>query len=122
MPGAYLVLFVADAADDDHAAALRGVARAVPGAGFFDDPGGGPQRTVGTYLMTDELADGLALIQAVATISRALTRVVSSSPSAPRSLSPESDPASSAGANTSPIVTSIPSTTTSPTRSSSKGW
>jgi len=72
MPGAYLVLFVADAADDDHAAALRGVARAVPGAGFFDDPGGGPQRTVGTYLMTDELADGLALIQAVATISRAL--------------------------------------------------
>ena len=72
MPGAYLVLFVADAADDDHAAALRGVARAVPGAGFFDDPDGGPQRTVGTYLMTDELADGLALIQAVATISRAL--------------------------------------------------
>jgi hypothetical protein len=72
MPDAYLVLFVADAADDDHAAALRGVARAVPRAGFFDDPDGGPQRTVGAYLKADELADGLALLRAVAAISRAL--------------------------------------------------
>jgi hypothetical protein len=68
----YLVLFVADRADDDHAAALRDVARSVPGAGFFADPGGGAERTVGTYLKADELADGLALIRAVAAISRAL--------------------------------------------------
>jgi hypothetical protein len=72
MPDAYLVLFVADPADDDHATALRGVARGVPGAGFFDDPDGGPERTVGTYLKVDEIADGIALIRAVATISRAL--------------------------------------------------
>ena len=50
----YLVLFVADPADDGHADALRDVARRVPGAGFFDDPMGGKQRTVGTYLRLDE--------------------------------------------------------------------
>jgi hypothetical protein len=72
MADAYLVLFVADRAGDDHAAALRGVARAVPRAGFFDDPGDTSERTVGTYLKVAEPADGLALIQAVATISRAL--------------------------------------------------
>jgi hypothetical protein len=72
MPDAYLVLFVADPAGDDHAAALRGAARAVPDAGFFDDPDGEPERTVGTYLRVAEVADGLALIQAVAAISRAL--------------------------------------------------
>jgi hypothetical protein len=72
MPDAYLVLFVADRAGDDHAAALRGVARSVPQAGFFDDPGGGEQRTVGAYLKAAEIADGIALIRAVADISRAL--------------------------------------------------
>jgi hypothetical protein len=72
MADAYLVLFVADPANDDHAAALRDVARAVPGAGFFADPGGGPERTVGTYLKTADLAGGLPLIRAVAATSRAL--------------------------------------------------
>jgi hypothetical protein len=72
MPDAYLVLFVADAADDDHAAALRGVARGIPEAGYFDDPDGGPERTVGTYVKAAEAIDGIALIRAVAVISRAL--------------------------------------------------
>jgi hypothetical protein len=43
----YLVAFVADAADDAHAACLREVARSVPDAGFFD---GGSPRTVGVYV------------------------------------------------------------------------
>jgi hypothetical protein len=47
---AYLVLFVADPADDRHADALRDVARSVDGAGFFDGGEPGEQRTVGTYL------------------------------------------------------------------------
>jgi hypothetical protein len=72
MPDPYLVLFVADAADDGHADALRAAARAVPRAGFFDDPAGGEQRTVGVYLRTEELADGLALVAAVAEVSFAL--------------------------------------------------
>lgn len=62
---AHLVLFVADPARDEHAEALRDAARAVPGAGFFDDPDGGAQRTVGTYLRTDELAAGVPLVAAV---------------------------------------------------------
>ena len=36
MADPYLVLFVADPADDGHADALRAAARAVPQAGFFD--------------------------------------------------------------------------------------
>jgi LmbE family N-acetylglucosaminyl deacetylase len=71
MPEHFLVLFVADAAHDDHAHALRGVARAVPEAGFFDDPEGGEQRTVGTYVRARELQDGLELLRAVAVLSRA---------------------------------------------------
>jgi hypothetical protein len=74
MPNPYLVLFVADRAEDDHATALRGVARGVPEAGFFDDGldgPGGEERTVGTYVRARDLRDGLALIAAVATISRA---------------------------------------------------
>src|SRR4051794_33278992 len=70
MPDAYLVLFVAGPAGDDHADALRGVARAVPQAGFFDDAEDGPQRTVGTFLRTPDPADGMALIRAVAGVSR----------------------------------------------------
>jgi hypothetical protein len=72
MADAYLVLFVADPADDGHADALREVARAVPGAGFFDDPAGGTERTVGTYLRTDDLLGGAALMLAVARVSEAL--------------------------------------------------
>jgi hypothetical protein len=74
MPDPYLVLFVADAADDGHADALRAAARKVPQAGFFDDPAGGEQRTVGAYLRTEELREGLApaLLAAVAEVSFAL--------------------------------------------------
>jgi hypothetical protein len=70
----HLVLFVADAADDRHAAALREIARAVDGAGFFDDPELGGLRTVGTYLRTDDPSGegGLALVAAVAAMSEAL--------------------------------------------------
>jgi hypothetical protein len=72
MADAYLVLFVADDADDGHADALRAAAREVPGAGFFDDPAGGADRTVGAYLRTDELVEGAALMLAVARVSEAL--------------------------------------------------
>src|SRR4051794_24135783 len=72
MPDPYLVLFVADSADDGHADALRAAARAVPDAGFFDDPDGGEQRTVGAYLRTEELAAGAALVAAVVQVSYAL--------------------------------------------------
>jgi hypothetical protein len=68
----YLVLFVAGAADDRHAEALRAAARAVPGAGFFDDPSGGEDRTVGTYVRTDDLAAGAVLLRAVAAVSARL--------------------------------------------------
>ena len=57
----YLVLFVADDADDGHADALRDMARGLKGAGFFDDPDLGGQRTTGTYLETDSLDDPVAL-------------------------------------------------------------
>lgn len=56
----YLVAFVADPATDRHADALRELARELPGAGFFDDPAGGPERTVGTYARVKSLADELA--------------------------------------------------------------
>jgi hypothetical protein len=74
MPDPYLVLFVADAATDGHADALRAAARRVPDAGFFDDldPQGGEPRTVGTYVRAREPEDGLALLREVAAISRAL--------------------------------------------------
>jgi len=57
---AYLVAFVADAAGDAHADALRELARGLPGAGFFDDPEGGAQRTVGAYARVESLGDELA--------------------------------------------------------------
>jgi len=57
---AYLVVFVADPATDDHADALRALARGLDGAGFFDDPVGDEQRTVGAYARVDSLADELA--------------------------------------------------------------
>jgi hypothetical protein len=72
MPDAYLVLFVADAAHDGHADALRAAARGVAGAGFFDDPDGGEERTVGTYVRARELVEGLALLRAIAEVSAAL--------------------------------------------------
>lgn len=74
MPPPYLVLFVADPAGDDHAEALRAVARDVPGAGFFDDPAGGDERTVGTYLRLDTAPEGSrrALVGAVAIVSERL--------------------------------------------------
>ena len=70
----YLVLFVADEADDGHADALRETARSLKGAGFFDDPDLGGQRTTGTYLETDTLDDptALELIARVAELSAAL--------------------------------------------------
>lgn len=58
--GPYLVAFVADPAADPHADALRNLARAVPGVGFFDDPQGGEQRTVGVYARVETLEDPLA--------------------------------------------------------------
>ena len=70
----YLVLFVADPADDGHADALRETARSLKGAGFFDDPDLGGQRTTGTYLETETLDDPVALelIARVAELSGAL--------------------------------------------------
>jgi hypothetical protein len=70
----YLVLLVADPADDGHADALRAAARKVPGAGFFDDPVGGQARTVGTYLRLegDDLAPARELVGRVAVVSGAL--------------------------------------------------
>ena len=70
----YLVLFVADPADDTHADALRETARSLKGAGFFDDPDLGGQRTTGTYLETDTLEDPVALelIARVSELSDAL--------------------------------------------------
>jgi hypothetical protein len=75
MPDAYLVLFVADTAHDGHADALRSAARAVPGAGFFDDGVGGSDsenRTVGTYVRARELQEGLGLLAAIARVSAEL--------------------------------------------------
>jgi hypothetical protein len=65
---AYLVLFVADPAEDRHADALRDVARSIPGAGFFDGGEPGDERTIGTYLRTDSPdEDGArALVEAMA--------------------------------------------------------
>ena len=70
----YLVLFVADEADDGHADALRDTARSLKGAGFFDDPDLGGRRTTGTYLETGSLEDPVALelIARVAELSFAL--------------------------------------------------
>jgi len=70
----YLVLFVADEADDGHADALRDTARSLKGAGFFDDPDLGGRRTTGTYLETESLEDPVALelIARVAELSFAL--------------------------------------------------
>ena len=69
-----LVLFVADPADDGHADALRDAARKVPAAGFFDDPAGGEERTVGTYLRFDPAAPepARALVGHCAFVSEAL--------------------------------------------------
>lgn len=74
-PGRYLVLFVAEPADDGHADALRVAARKVAGAGFFDDPMGGGERTVGTYLRVDDEASHPAareLLGQVAVVSTLL--------------------------------------------------
>jgi hypothetical protein len=70
VPG-YLVLFVADPASDEHAAALREVARGLKGAGFFDDPELGGERTTGTFMRTETIADpaALELIARVAELS-----------------------------------------------------
>ena len=67
----YLVMFVADPADDNHADALRRTASGLRGAGFFDDPDLGGQRTTGTYLETETLEDptALELIARVAELS-----------------------------------------------------
>jgi hypothetical protein len=71
---AYLVAFVAEPAADHHADALRELARSLDGAGFFDDPAGGQERTVGAYARVDALADELAqaLIGHVGELSRRL--------------------------------------------------
>jgi hypothetical protein len=64
----YLVLFVADPAEDRHADALRSLARTVDGAGFFD---GGEPRTVGTYVRASTLdeAPAQALLAAVRSVA-----------------------------------------------------
>ena len=69
-----LVLFVADPADDGHADAIRDAARKVPLAGFFDDPAGGEERTVGAYVRFAPEAPGAAraLVGHVAFVSEAL--------------------------------------------------
>jgi len=71
VPPSYLVLFVADQADDSHAAAMRELARGLKGAGFFDDPELGGERTTGTFMRTDTLGDpaALELIARVAELS-----------------------------------------------------
>jgi hypothetical protein len=61
VPPSYLVLFVADRAEDSHAAALRELARGLKGAGFFDDPELGGERTMGTFMRTDTIGDPAAL-------------------------------------------------------------
>jgi len=70
----YLVLFVADPADDSHAAALRELACGLKGAGFFDDPELGGERTTGTFMRTETLENpaALELIARVAELSGAL--------------------------------------------------
>jgi hypothetical protein len=67
----YLVLFVADRAEDSHAAALRELASGLKGAGFFDDPELGGERTTGTFMRTETLAEpaALELIARVAELS-----------------------------------------------------
>jgi hypothetical protein len=67
----YLVLFVADPADDRHAVALRDVARSVDGAGFFDGGEPGDERTVGTYVRADTLDEprAQALVTAMAEVA-----------------------------------------------------
>jgi hypothetical protein len=64
----YLVLFVADPAEDRHAEALRDVARSVAGAGFFDGGEAGDARTVGTYVRAGALDEpgARALLAAMA--------------------------------------------------------
>src|SRR4051794_34125451 len=64
----YLVLFVADPAEDRHADALRDVARSVAGAGFFDGGEAGDARTVGTYVQAAALDEpgAQALLAAMA--------------------------------------------------------
>jgi hypothetical protein len=71
MPAPYLVLFVADPADEGHAEAIRDAARQVPGAGFFADPGAaGGERTVGAFLRTEDPAgEGATLVWALAAVS-----------------------------------------------------
>ena len=71
MPPSYLVLFVADPAEDSHAAALREVARGLKGAGFFDDPELGGERTTGTFMRTETIGEpaALELIARVAELS-----------------------------------------------------
>jgi hypothetical protein len=71
----YLVLFVADPAGDHHADALREIARAVDGAGFFDGDADDPQRTVGAFVRVAGLdaPAAAALVEAVALVSRALS-------------------------------------------------
>ena len=69
-----LVLFVADPADDGHADAIRDAARKVPAAGFFDDPAGGEERTVGAYVRfaAEQPEPARALVGHVAFVSEAL--------------------------------------------------
>jgi hypothetical protein len=70
----YLVAFVADPAGDRHADAFRVAARAVEGAGFFDDPEGGDERTVGVYVRAGALGEPAArgLIEQARRVSREL--------------------------------------------------
>ena len=68
----YLVLFVADPAEDHHADALRDVARSVDGAGFFDGGETDAARTVGTYVRVGTLGEpgAQALVAAMGAFAR----------------------------------------------------
>jgi hypothetical protein len=67
-PVPYLVLFVADPAEDQHAIALRDLARSIAGAGFIDGGEPGDARTVGIYVRASALDEpgAQALVAAMA--------------------------------------------------------
>jgi len=66
---AYLVFFAAGPVDDALADAIRDRVRAVPGAGWFDDPGG--ERTTGGYVRAEspEAQHGRDLLAAARDLS-----------------------------------------------------
>ena len=74
---AYLVFFVRDPVDDALAEAVTGRVQAVPGAGWFDDPGAATQdeRTTGGYVRCTGPEEPVAeaLLDAARAVSADLT-------------------------------------------------